>query len=279
MASCTTDVVVNAVVLFWLTKPGYANDEPTSHGGYGGNHGPGHHNRSENGKSLGGVVQMHRISVSPGMHGSSQTGSFNGTTSLNGISRSSTGPRTPGDSDGPPRSPMKVNFSDFPHSGVYDGSQSYVREGHSTSTEDKTPGLLDSPTSPTFSRSQAQRSSFLLDQRRQSAGIVYEKKVAINDPPSTSPTGFLNRLMGRLSPTFDSQRSPVSASGPVTAPYADGGRSGRMRRGSDEDPSGVRITVTTMLENDDSTTINVADSNDPNSSREDQSKTGSPRVV
>jgi hypothetical protein len=258
------------MVLFWLTRPGHANDESNSNSGPASNH-----PKSENGKNVGGgVVQMHRISVNPGTHGSAQSGSFPGALTINGLSKASTGLRTPGNTDNVPRSPMKVSFSGYPSGGVYDGSQPYVRDALAPSLDDKLASLPDTPTSvsfpqppgdlPTSLKNQKRHSvgtpqpaselpSFFTDQKRHSVGFIYEKTVTTGGSVSgSSPTSFFNKLIGRRSPSVG----------------------GKKRRASDEDV-GVHITITTMLDNNDSF-INVAD---PNGSSEDQSKKGPPGAV
>jgi hypothetical protein len=244
IASCSTGVVINAVVLFWLTHPGQDNDEPDSTGGHVSNH------RSETGK--GGVVRMHRISVNHGLYHSRQTGSFNGTSSMNGMTK--TGRGTSATPDDAPRPPLKVNFSGYPRPGVYDGSAPGVRE-HIPSTNDK---LADSATTPAsnFHQPQNDLHSLFNDQKRQSTGFVYERKVTKGSEVnrSSSPPGFLSRFIGKLSPS-DGGKTGFSSN-----PASFGG--GRGGRGSDEEV-GVRITVATTHEGDNILDINDSEAGDP----------------
>ena len=240
LASCSTDVVVNAMVLFWLTRPGQSgSDEPSGHGTHG--H---HNNRSEGGNAKtnanananngGGVVQLNRMSNAPGGYGSS---------SFNGTSRPSTGLRSQTDLEGhtlsPPRSPMKVNFG-----GVYDGSQPFVRESPLAFPDDK-PFKLDKPPAAAMA---AQHPSFFTDKKRHSSGIVYEKTVSTASPNDGSASngggggGFFNKFMRRSNPSGD-------AVGSVSVPNLMGFGT-RSKRESKED-AGVRITITTRLEQDD----------------------------
>jgi hypothetical protein len=220
---------------------------------------------------------MHRISVNPSVHRHSQTGPFARNSNLNGLSKLSTGLQIPADTDTPPRSPMKVNFSGYPSAGVYDGSQPYVREALAPSLEDKSASPPSTPTSvrfpqppneiPAYLKNQKRHTvgipppprdlpSFFTDQKRHSVGFIYEKTVTTGGSAngSISPTGLFNKIIGRRSP-LDGHRSPTP--------------SGRRRRGGSDEDVGVHITVTTMFDNDDSfiNTIN------PNRSSEDQSKT------
>jgi hypothetical protein len=266
LGSCSTDVVVNAIVLFWLTRPGHANDEVSSNGGPASNH------RSENGKSGGGgVVQMHRISVNPGVYGSRQTGSFNGTSSTNGMSKISTGPGTPANTDEVPRTPLKVSFSGYPHADVYDGSQPYVRDGLAPSTDDKMASSPATPTSSSFLQPQSELPSLFTDQKGHSAGFAYERKVTISGDVnnSSSPSSFLNRIIGKRSPSEGGKKSFGNIPGAF---------GGRKRRGSDDDV-GVRITITTTHEKEDVLTDNDIEAGDPRNSSEDQSKKGPPGDV
>jgi hypothetical protein len=279
LASCSTDVVVNAIVLFWLTRPGHANDDPSSTGGPTSNQ-----HKSENGKIAGGgVVQMHRISVNPGVHVNGQTGPFTSHSTLNGLAKVSTGLRIPDNTDTPPRSPMKVNFSEHPSVEVYDGSQPYVREALAPSIDNKPASLSDKRTSisfpqppteiPAYLKNQKRHSvglpqpprelpSFFTDQKRHSVGFIYEKTVTTGGSVSggISPASLFNKIIGKRSPLDGVQRSPTP--------------SGKGRRGSDEDV-GVRITVTTMFDHDDPF-INVVGAN---RSSEDQSKAASNRPL
>jgi hypothetical protein len=248
LGSCTTDVVVNAMVLFWLTRRGNVSDEAAS-GGHPGNHVPGYNNRSENGKGMGsGALQMHRISVTPGTHVAGATGSFTGTSSINGMSKASTGIQASAKMDEASRSAMKVNFSGYSNAGVYDGSQPYTRDGLSPSVDDKSVVLPDTPTS---------------------VGFVYEKKVTMGGNTS-SPAGFFNKLIGRRSPMEGGQRSFNSTRSAF---------GGRNRRGSVTEDTGVRITITTMLENDDTPTINAAQARDSNRSSKEQTMMGPSHAV
>lgn len=269
LASCSTDVVVNAMVLFWLTRPGQSSDEPTSHGGHGNNHGPGH-NRSEAGKSTGGggVVHLQRISAAPGVYGH--------TSSANGLSRPSTavGTRSQPDVEAGfiPRSPMKINFS---HSGVYDGSHPYVRGGsdaafglRSPVDGDKGIHLPPSPTSALFLKDRnGHPPSFFKDQKRHSSGIIYEKTVTTGATESTGPTAFFSKIMGRRTPSGDQRVGSMSMPGVLTF-------GGKKRPKSEEDLA-VRVTITTRLEQDDDTLGYEGSSrvgSEPNRSKEDQSK-------
>jgi len=223
---------------------------------------------------------MHRISVNPGVHGHSQTGPFTRNSSLPRLSKLSTGLQIPAETDTPPRSPMKVNFSEYPSAGVYDGSQPYVREALAPSIDDKPASPPSTRTSvsfpqppseiPAYLKNQKRHSvgipqpprdlpSFFTDQKRHSVGFIYEKTVTTGGSANggISPTGLFNKMIGRRSP-LDGHRSPTP--------------SAKRRRGSDEDV-GVRITVTTMFDNDDS----FVNSIHPNRSSEDQSKTAPER--
>lgn len=259
LASCGTDVVVNAMVLFWLTRPSYASDEPTSHGGHTGNHGPGH-NRADTAKN--GVV-LQRISAAPG--------AYNHTSSYNGNSRPSTGLRSQTDIEGGPRSPMKVNFSGYPHSDVYDGSQPYVHSPSPNPSGEKFMRIPASPTSALFlkDKSSTHPPSFFTDQKRHSSGIVYERTVTTGNGDSNAPGGFLNKLMGRKAASGEYRSSSVSVPGVMTF-----GRMSKKKQKSEED-AGVRITITTRLEQEDDTLqlegAGNASSSEPSRSKEDQS--------
>jgi hypothetical protein len=169
---------------------------------------------------------------------------------MNGMTKISTGlgpSATPNDA---PRAPLKVNFSGYPHTDVFDGSEPSVRNGHAPSTDDKTADSpTTTPTASNFHQPQDELPSFFSDQKRQSTGFVYERKATIGSEVnrSSSPPGFLNRFIGRLSPSDGGKKGFGSIPGAF---------SGRGRRGSDEDV-GVRITVTTTHGND-----NIVDIND-----------------
>ncbi|KAG8814860.1 hypothetical protein FRC17_000943, partial [Serendipita sp. 399] len=255
LASCSTDVVVNAMVLFWLTRPGQAADEPTSHGGIGGAHGPGH--RTEPSKSN--AVQLQRISAGPG-----HLGSFGGTTSVHGTSRTSTavkfksGSGQLGDMEAGNRSAMKLNLATRSFSEVYDGSQpSYERQGPNTPTRDDKKGTL-SPVQTTSVGAtdnvdvlvnNTHPPSAYKDQHRHSSGIIYELRVSTED--NNDRSGFFSRMIGRRNgATSPSGRSQNSAGSTVLSPF--GGLSGRRRaaKGNYVEEIGVRVTVTTHLEED-----------------------------
>lgn len=216
LASCTTDVVVNTLVLFWLTRPGAASDEPTSHGGYGGTHGPGHDQRSTSK-----VIHLQRISAAPVLSGG--IGSFNGTGSQGGITRPSTANKTNGGggghtntlSDAENGRGMRVNFG-----GVYDGSTIVydTKNGSSSTSAPTTPTATSFPTLP------------VRDPRRYSSAAPGNSRTE----GARSP-GFFHRIFGR-------NRS------------SDSGSSGPGRRRSEED-NGVRVTVTTRHDVDDLTYV------------------------
>ncbi|KAG8814859.1 hypothetical protein FRC17_000942 [Serendipita sp. 399] len=271
LGSCTTDVVVNALVLFWLTRPGQAMDEPTSHGGYGGNHGPGH--RTEPSKS--GAVHMQRISGAPG-----HLGSFQGTTSANGVSRSSTtaaaikfkSELNRGGSDlesSGPRSPMKLQFDSQPYSEVYDGSQPFYGRRTPNSLlngDEKRISLPPTPTTPSVLNSAglvvSPPPTAYRDQRRHSSGIVYEQRISTEDGTDRPAGGaFLSRMiLGRRTNASDGARttSPMSVRSSQTTSAGNivltsfGNLAGRRRaaKASSVDELGVKVTVMTHLEDD-----------------------------
>jgi hypothetical protein len=234
LASCSTDVVVNAVVLFWLTRPGKINDEQTS------NSGPASNYRIENGKS--GAVHMNRISANPVVYDSRQSGSFIDTSSINGMSKTSTGPGASPTPDDAPRSPLKVSFSGYSHTGVYDGSRPRVRDGLPPSGDDKTAGSLAIPNRSSLVRPRDEFSPYFEDQKRQTCDFVYERKVTIGSEANggSAPTSFLSKFIGKRSPSDGGLRSFGSTHGAF---------GGRRRNGSD-DGTGVHITITTTHEND-----------------------------
>ncbi|KAG8786645.1 hypothetical protein FRC15_010985 [Serendipita sp. 397] len=260
LASCSTDVVVNALVLFWLTRPGRASDEPTSHGGIGGLHGPGH--RTETSKS--GVHQMQRISVAP-----NHLGSFQGTTTLNGTSRPSTtaiklktgSSSNPSDMESGNRSPMKLQFATQSYSEVYDGSQPYQRPNPSADekkmmTVPLTPTTPITPLSPTAGSNTtvfvSRPPSAFGNQRRHSSGIVYEQRVSTEGEEHRS--GFLSRMiMGRRSGATSPSGRSNSSTGSIILSNTFGSLAGRRRAaktGSKTDDFGVTVTVTTHFEDD-----------------------------
>lgn len=264
LASCSTDVVINALVLFWLTKPGSSPDEPTSHGGQHGVHGPGHRSVEHGKSNNNNLIHMQRVSAAPGA-----LTSFNATTSSTGGGGS--GPSRPSfvvkaggadmtDPNGA-RSPMKVNFGEA-YSGVYDGSRPYVRSDNANLGKHNDDGMVSPPLTPTSSAAMMygnRPQTASKDQRRHSSSVVYENTVSVE---GNGRPGFFSRFMGR-SPT-PIGRSQHASTGSVQFTSFPGLRKGKKRTGSEED-IGVRVTITTHFENDGDIDAEVAARNETTS--------------
>ncbi|PVF96531.1 hypothetical protein CPB86DRAFT_816282 [Serendipita vermifera] len=256
LASCSTDVLINALVLFWLTQPGFAKDERSTAGDVNGTDGQTAANRSDHHLTKSAVsFQMRRVTLQAGIDGSSAGGrassnirpmsSFTPSDKammspilLKGHGPSVVDPNVLA----PPPSPSKVNFQGY--TSVYDGTQSYFRQN-----SDQTPFGGD-------------------DIKGENASSVYmphdvesgNERVIIRDIRPTSSIGFFDRILGRKTSTgggrghsrsitegMKTHRSQGSIPAAISTFGGIGRSSKKQRRESDEDV-GVRVTITTRMD-------------------------------
>lgn len=243
LSSCTTDVLVNAVVLFWLTRPRHNGE---------GSHSSRNKGKGDPGKSSKNTpVPLRPISNSAAVAAvvpvvvERQSGSGYGVKSVD-ESASEAAMKSSGrlddidSKDDAERSQYVHGYSD-----VYDGSQPYYRTDQQLSPSN-TRGLQNeyppiSPTTHTYHQNH--------HQRRHSVGFI-------QPPPIPDKTSFFDRFRVR-SPSSPSAPGNEVLSGLKSVGgvgSTSGGRikkvSKRGRDSSDEGNMEVRVTVTTHLEHE-----------------------------
>jgi hypothetical protein len=258
LASCSTDVLVNALVLFWLTQPGYAKDERSSAGIADATEAQA--NRSDIHNKSHVSFQMRRVTMQPGIESGTLGRSSGATRPISGHAPSTDKPMMSpillkGHNYGhhnnalsPPPSPSNLNFKGY--TSVYDGTQNYFRNNPDQTMYN---GNDD--------KGQSENASSVYMPHDIESGNVNDRVHVRNIRP-TSSLGFFDRILGRKNSTTGNERvhsrsmtegfgrghrSQGSLPAAIST-FGGIGRGSKKKRDSDQEDAGVRVTITTRMD-------------------------------